>query len=125
VAAGCERDPVTMSAFEKDMIAVPIGPRRQRSAVAASPAYREGMAPGHPSGVVDSCMSARPFARRRDGRRSSNATARSSELNQGPAARRVGGATDLAGDAAIAGTGPSLRLRMLRPHLDRGALEPS
>ncbi len=44
---------------------------------------------------------------------------------RGPLIVRVGGATDLAVDAALAGTGIiHLFEDWLRPHLDSGALEP-
>lgn len=109
------------------MIAVPIGPRRQRFATVASPAYlaHHGR-PQHPNDLLrHACIS---------GRFPSGATLtwefeRDGEVVRihpmGPLTVRVGGATDLAVDAAIAGVGVlTLFEDWLRPHLDTGALEP-
>jgi len=113
--------------LEQDMIAVPIGPRTQRFAAAASPAYldRHGR-PRHPRDLLKhACLR---------GRFSSGATPswefeRAGEVVRieptGPLLVSMGTATDLAVDAAIAGTGiVSLFDDWLRPHFDSGALEP-
>jgi DNA-binding transcriptional LysR family regulator len=109
------------------MIAVPIGSRVQRYAAAASPAYldRRGR-PAHPSDLLHhACMRGR-FASgammawefERDG-----TVVRVDPT--GPLLVRIGPATDLAVDAAIAGTGIVYLFEdWLRPHLDSGALEP-
>jgi DNA-binding transcriptional LysR family regulator len=127
LAAGCDAGIRYGERLEQDMIAVPIGPRTQRFATAASPAYldRRGR-PGHPRDLLShSCLR---------GRFPSGASMlwefeREGEVVRieptGPLVVRVGGATDLAVAAAIAGTGiVSLFEEWLRPHLQSGALEP-
>jgi DNA-binding transcriptional LysR family regulator len=127
LAAGCDAGIRYDERLEQDMIAVPIGPRVQRYAAAASPAYldRRGR-PEHPSDLLHhACMRGR-FASgammawefERDG-----AVVRVDPM--GPLLVRIGPATDLAVDAAIAGTGIVYLFEdWLRPHLDSGALEP-
>jgi DNA-binding transcriptional LysR family regulator len=113
--------------LEQDMIAVPIGPRSQRFAAAAAPAYldRHGR-PKHPRELLQhSCLR---------GRFSSGAMPvwefeRAGEIVRieptGPLLVSIGTATDLAVDAAIAGVGIILLFDdWLRPHFDSGALEP-
>jgi len=113
--------------LEQDMIAVPIGPRTQRFAAAAAPAYldRRGR-PQHPRELLDhACLR---------GRFSSGAMAiwefeRAGEVVRieptGPLLVSIGTATDLAVDAALAGVGViCLFDDWLRPHFDSGALEP-
>ncbi|ACS61091.1 LysR family transcriptional regulator [Rhizobium leguminosarum] len=128
IAAGCDAGIRYDERLEQDMIAIPIGPRIQRFAIAASPDYldRRGRLQ-HPSellahacilGRFDSGAMTAPWEFERDG-----------EIVRvdptGPLIVRVGGATDLAVDAAIAGTGiVCLFEDWLRPHFDRGALEP-
>ncbi|TBC88864.1 LysR family transcriptional regulator (plasmid) [Rhizobium leguminosarum] len=128
IAAGCDAGIRYDERLEQDMIAIPIGPRVQRFAIAASPDYldRRGR-PQHPSellghacilGRFDSGAMTAPWEFERDG-----------EIVRvdptGPLIVRVGGATDLAVDAAISGTGiVCLFEDWLRPHLDSGALEP-
>jgi DNA-binding transcriptional LysR family regulator len=113
--------------LEQDMIAVPIGPRVQRYATAAAPSYlnKHGR-PQHPSDLLHhACLRGRfpgratpPWEFERDG-----------EIVRveptGPLLVSIGTATELAVDAAIAGTGViSLFEDWLRPHIERGALEP-
>ena len=127
LAAGCDAGIRYDERLEQDMIAVPIGPRVQRFAAAAAPAYldRRGR-PTHPSQLLDhACLRGRfanravaPWEFERDG-----------ELVRvdpsGPLLVQAGTATDLAVDAAIAGTGILYLFEdWLRPHLDCGALEP-
>jgi DNA-binding transcriptional LysR family regulator len=127
IAAGCDAGIRYDDRLEQDMIAVPIGPRIQRFAAAASPAYldRHGR-PEHPRELLDhACLRGRfasgampPWEFERDG-----------EVIRidpsGPLLVRAGGGTDLAIDAAIAGTGIMYLFEdWLRPHLDSGALEP-
>ena len=127
LAAGCDAGIRYDERLEQDMIAVPIGPRRQRYATAASPAYldRHGR-PDHPRALLGhACLR---------GRFSSGAMTtwefeRDGEVVRvepsGPLIVRVGAATDLAVDAAVAGVGViQLFEDWLRPHLDSGALEP-
>jgi DNA-binding transcriptional LysR family regulator len=109
------------------MIAIPIGPRKQRFATAASPDYlkRHGR-PGHPRDLLNhSCLRGR-FP---SGAMYAWEFERNSEIVKvdptGPLIVRVGGATDLGVDAAVAGTGViQLFEDWLRPYLDSGALEP-
>jgi DNA-binding transcriptional LysR family regulator len=127
LAAGCDAGIRYDERLEQDMIAVPIGPRAQRFATAASPAYldRRGR-PQHPRDLLEhACLR---------GRFASGAMAPwEFECNgevvkvdpTGPLLVQVGAAIDLVVDAAIAGTGiVSLFEDWLRPHLDSGALEP-
>jgi len=127
LAAGCDAGIRYDERLEQDMIAVPIGTRDQRFALAASPAYldRRGR-PKHPRDLLDhACLR---------GRFPSGAMAawefeRKGEIVKidpvGPLIVRIGGATDLAVDAAVAGTGIIQVFEdWLRPHLESGALEP-
>ncbi|SCB58244.1 transcriptional regulator, LysR family [Rhizobium aethiopicum] len=128
LAAGCDAGIRYDERLEQDMIAIPIGPRHQRFATAASPAYlgRRGR-PQHPSELLGhACLLGRfasgamttPWEYERDGE-----VVRVEPT--GPLIVRVGGATDLAVDAAIAGTGIICIFEdWLRPHFDSGALEP-
>ncbi|SEM05984.1 transcriptional regulator, LysR family [Stigmatella aurantiaca] len=112
--------------LEQDMIAVPIGPRVQRFATAASPAYLERHGrPKHPRELLGhACLR---------GRFSSGAMPpweyeRNGEVVRvdpaGPLIVSAGGASDLSIDAAIAGSGIVYHFEdWLRPHLDSGALE--
>ncbi|SFO58833.1 DNA-binding transcriptional regulator, LysR family [Mesorhizobium sp. NFR06] len=127
LAAGCDAGIRYDERLEQDMIAVPIGPRAQRFATAASPVYldRHGR-PQHPRDLLDhACLRGRfagrgvmPWEFVRDGEVVS--------VNpSGPLTVTLGGAVDLAVDAAVAGTGiVSLFEDWLRPHFESGALEP-
>lgn len=125
--AGCDAGIRYDERLEQDMIAVPIGPRIQRAATAASPAYldRRGR-PQHPRDLLaHACLRGR-FP---SGKMISWEFERDGEVvlvePNGPLLVTVGGATDLAVDAAIAGTGiVSLFEDWLRPHFESGALEP-
>ena len=127
LAAGCDAGIRYDERLEQDMIAVPIGPRRQRAAAAASPAYldRRGR-PSHPRDLLEhACLRGR-FA---SGAMTEWEFEKDGEIVRvdptGPLVVRVGAATDLAVDAAIAGTGIVILFEdWLRPHLDSGALEP-
>jgi DNA-binding transcriptional LysR family regulator len=127
LAAGCDAGIRYDERLEQDMIAVPIGPRQQRFALGAAPAYlnRRGR-PEHPRDLLGhTCL---------QGRFPSGATVawefeRDGEVVKvdvtGPLTVTVGGATDLLVDAAIAGTGiVPLFEDWLRPHFESGALEP-
>ena len=128
LATGCDAGIRYEERLEQDMIAVPIGPRVQSFAAAAAPAYldRHGR-PEHPRellghaclrGRFPSGMMVTPWEFEREGEQ-----VRVDPT--GPLIVRAGGATDLAIDVAIAGTGIiSLFEDWLRPHLDSGALEP-
>lgn len=127
LAAGCDAGIRYDERLENDMIAVPIGPRVQRFATAASPAYLDRYGrPQHPRDLLKlACLRARfpsgamtPWEFECDG-----------EVVRvdpsGPLLVQAGAATDLAVEAAIAGTGIVYLFEdWLRPHLDSGALEP-
>ena len=109
------------------MIVVPIGPRVQRFATAAAPAYLDAHGrPSHPRDLLaHACLRGR-FA---SGAMNAWEFERDGEVLRldpsGPLTVGVGAATDLAVDAAVAGTGViHLFEDWLRPHLDGGALEP-
>lgn len=112
--------------LEQDMIAVPIGPRVQRFAAAASPAYLDHHGrPGHPRELLNhACLCGRfssgampPWEFERDGE-----VVRVEPT--GPLLVSMGTATDLAVAAAMAGTGIiCLFDGWLRPYFDSGALE--
>jgi DNA-binding transcriptional LysR family regulator len=127
LAAGCDAGIRYDERLEQDMIAVPIGPRAQRFATAASRLYLDRCGrPRHPRDLLDhACLRGRfksgsmtPWEFERDG-----------EIVKvepsGPLLVQAGAATDLAVEAAIAGTGVIYLFEdWLRPHLDSGALEP-
>ncbi len=127
LAAGCDAGIRYEERLEQDMVALPIGPRVQRMAVAAAPGYfaRRGR-PAHPRELLEhDCIRAR-FASgaiihwefERDGD--------SVKIDpSGPLLVQVGGAIDLAIDVAVAGTGIVYLFEdWLRPYIERGLLEP-
>jgi DNA-binding transcriptional LysR family regulator len=126
LAAGCDAGIRYGERLEQDMIAVPIGPRVQRFATAASPAYldRNGR-PKHPRDLLHhACLRGRfprgatvPWEFERDGE----------VVRVEPTGSLLVsvGASDLAVSAAIAGTAIVTHFEeWLPPHLDSGALEP-
>jgi DNA-binding transcriptional LysR family regulator len=128
LASGCDAGIRYEERLEQDMIAVPIGPRVQSFAAAAAPAYldRHGR-PKHPRELLGhACLRGRfpsgtmitPWEFEREGE----------EVRvdpTGPLIVQAGGATELAVDVAIAGTGIIYLFEdWLRPHLNSGALEP-
>ncbi len=127
LAAGCDAGIRYEERLEKDMIAVPIGPRRQWYATAAAPAYldRRGR-PAHPRELLQhACLRGR-FA---SGAMPSWEFVRGAEAvniePDGPLVVRIGEAVHLAVEAAVAGTGViQLFDAWLRPYLASGALEP-
>ncbi len=127
LAAGCDAGIRYDERLEQDMIAVPIGPRIQRFATAAAPAYldRRGR-PAHPRELLDhACLRVRfssgtlvPWEYERSGE-----VVRVDPT--GPLIVGIGGGTELAVGAAIAGTGVVHHFEdWLQPHFDSGALEP-
>jgi len=127
LAAGCDAGIRYDERLEQDMIAVPIGPRVQRFATAASAAYLDRCGrPQHPRDLLKlACL----LGRFPSGTMTSWEFERDGEVVRvdpsGPLLVQVGGATDLAVEAAIAGTGIICLFEdWLRPHLDSGALEP-
>jgi DNA-binding transcriptional LysR family regulator len=127
LAAGCDAGIRYDERLEQDMIAVPIGPRVQRFATGASPAYldRHGR-PQHPSELLN-----HPCLR---GRFPSSAMTswefeRGGEVVRidptGPLIVGIGGGVDLVVDTAIAGLGIVWLFEdWLRPYFESGALEP-
>jgi DNA-binding transcriptional LysR family regulator len=127
LAAGCDAGIRYEERLEKDMIAVPIGPRVQRFATAASPAYLDRCGrPQHPRDLLGhACLRGRfpsgampPWEFEREG-----------EVVRidpsGPLLVQFGAATDLAVDAAIAGTGIIYLFEdWLQPEFANGRLEP-
>jgi DNA-binding transcriptional LysR family regulator len=126
LTTGCDADIRYDERLEQDMIAIPIGPRDQRFATAASPAYldRRGR-PDHPRDLLDhACLRGRFTS----GAMTAWEFERDGEVVKlepsGPLIVRVGAATDLAVDATVAGSGViQLFEEWLRPYLDSGALE--
>ena len=126
LAAGCDAGIRFDERLEQDMIAVPIGPRMQRFATAAAPAYlnRRGR-PAHPRDLLGhACLRGRfasgtmpPWEFERDGK-----VVRVDPT--GPLLVGIGGASDLAVEAAVAGTGIIYIFEdWLRQHFKSGALE--
>lgn len=127
LAVGCDAGIRYDERLEQDMIAIPIGPREQRFATAASPAYldRHGR-PEHPCELLDHACLRNRFA---SGAMPAWEFERDGEVLKvdptGPLIVRAGTATDLAIDAAVSGSGViQLFEDWLRPNLDSGALEP-
>ncbi|MEJ0002398.1 MAG: LysR family transcriptional regulator [Pararobbsia sp.] len=127
LAAGCDAGIRYDERLERDMIAVPIGPRTQRLATAASPAYlaRRGR-PAHPRELLDhACL----LGRFPSGAMLPWEFEQAGEVVRiepsGPLLVQIGGAVDLVVDAALAGTGViHLFEDWLRPYFERGVLEP-
>ena len=127
LAAGCDAGIRYGERLEQDMIAVPMGPRQQRFALGAAPAYldRRGR-PKHPRDLLGhACLQGR-FP---SGTAMAWEFERDGEVVEvdvsGPLTVQLGGGSDLLVDAAIAGTGiVPLFEDWLRPHFESGALEP-
>jgi len=127
LAAGCDAGIRYEERLEQDMIAVPIGPRVQRFAATAAPSYLDRCGrPRQPRQLLDhACLRGRfgsgaspPWEFERDGE-----VVRIDPA--GPLIVSIPGATDLAIEAAIAGTGIVYHFEdWLRPHLESGQLEP-
>ncbi|WP_115719403.1 LysR substrate-binding domain-containing protein [Gallaecimonas mangrovi] len=113
--------------LEQDMIAIPIGPRRQRAATAAAPALLDRLGrPTHPRQLLDfPCLNGRfsrsgivPWEFAHQGEQLSIAV-------NGPLTVNVGAAMELSVQAAVAGTGVvNLFEQWLEPYLQSGQLEP-
>jgi len=127
LAEGCDAGIRYEERLEKDMVAVPVGPRVQRFAAAASPAYlsRHGR-PKHPRELLaHACLRGRfssgvinPWEFERNGKQFKVEPT-------GPLIVGLGATTDLAVDAAVAGSGVVyLFEEWLRPFMQRGELEP-
>jgi DNA-binding transcriptional LysR family regulator len=127
LAAGCDAGIRYDERLEKDMIAVPIGPRFQRMATAAAPAYLEAHGrPQHPRDLLAHACLRGQFA---SGVIPTWEFERDGEIVRvdpgGPLLVRLGAAVDLAVAAAVEGLGIiHLFEAWLQPHLDSGALVP-
>jgi DNA-binding transcriptional LysR family regulator len=127
LAAGCDAGIRYDERLEQDMIAVPIGPRSQRFATAASPGYIEARGrPEHPRDLLGHACLRGQFT---SGAMPLWEFERDGEVVRidpsGPLVVRLGAAVDLAVSAAVAGLGIiHLFEDWLRPALDEGSLEP-
>jgi DNA-binding transcriptional LysR family regulator len=126
-ASGCDAGIRYDERLEQDMIAVPIGPRAQRFAVAASSAYLDKRGrPEHPRDLLShACIRSR-FS---SGTMNAWEFERDGELIKlepsGPLIVRAGTATDLGVEAALAGAGVIYLFEdWLRPYFDHRKLEP-
>jgi DNA-binding transcriptional LysR family regulator len=126
-ASGCDAGIRYDERLEQDMIAVPIGPREQRFAAAASSAYlnRHGR-PEHPRDLLShACIRGR-FS---SGMITAWEFERDGELVKlepsGPLVVQIGAATDLGVEAAVGGTGIIYLFEdWLRPYFESGKLQP-
>jgi len=127
LAAGCDAGIRYDERLEQDMIAVPIGPRTQRFATAAAPAYLNTHGrPAHPRELLGHACLRGQFS---SGLMPAWEFERDGEVVRveptGPLKVRIGGAVDLAVDAAVQGLGViHLFEDWLAPYLASGALEP-
>ena len=127
LAAGCDAGIRYDERLEQDMIAIPIGPREQRFATAASTRYLDQRGrPEHPRELLAHACLRGQFS---SGLIPAWEFERNGEAVKidptGPLLVRLGAATDLAVDAAVAGSGVIYLFEdWLRPCLDSGALEP-
>lgn len=127
LAAGCDAGIRYEERLEQDMIAVPIGPRVQRFAVGASPAYLDARGrPEHPRDLLEhACLRSR-FP---SGANPAWEFERDGETvvvdPKGPLVVTAGTGTEFAVEAARAGLGVvALFEDWLRPDFESGALEP-
>jgi DNA-binding transcriptional LysR family regulator len=127
LAIGCDAGIRYDERLEQDMIAVPIGPRVQRFATAAAPAYLDVHGrPAHPRELLAHACLRGQFA---GGALPTWEFERAGEVVRldpsGPLVVRPGAAIELAISTAVAGVGViHLFEGMLQPLLDSGALEP-
>ena len=127
LASGCDAGVRYDERLEQDMIAVPIGPRFQRIATAAAPAYLDARGrPEHPRDLLDHACLRGQFP---SGSIPTWEFERDGKVLQvdpsGPLLVRIGAAVDLAVAAAMDGLGIiHLFEEWLHPHFDSGVLEP-
>ncbi|MGC0916229.1 LysR substrate-binding domain-containing protein [Pantoea agglomerans] len=124
---GCDAGIRYDERLEQDMVAMPIGPRQQRFALAASLAYlAEHGRPEHPRDLIHHrCLRGRYASGLMADWTFSHEGEEISVETSGPLVVSVGGAMDLAVEAAIAGSGVIYLFdEWLRPALDSGRLEP-
>lgn len=127
LSIGCDAGIRYDERLEQDMIAMPIGPRVQRFATAATPAYLDAHGrPTHPGELLSHACLRGQFS---SGAMPSWDFERDGEVIRvdpsGPLVVRPAAAVELALSAALAGLGViHLYESMLRPYLESGALEP-
>jgi len=127
LAAGCDAGVRYEERLEANMIAVPLGPRTQRMATAASPDYlRRHGTPTHPRDLLQHACLRGQFA---SGAMATWEFEREGEVlliePAGPLLVRLGAGADLALQSAVRGLGIiHLFEDWLRPWLDNGALVP-
>ncbi|WP_205408766.1 LysR family transcriptional regulator [Vibrio palustris] len=113
--------------LEQDMVAIPIGPRRQRYALAAAPKLLDKLGrPTHPRDLLKyPCLTGRFRSGVANTWEFENDN-KIIEVNvSGPLVVNIGSAVDLSVDAAVAGTGVVyLFEEWLQPYFDSGQLEP-
>jgi DNA-binding transcriptional LysR family regulator len=125
LAAGCDAGIRYDERLEQDMIAVPIGPRTQRFAVAASPAYlsRRGR-PQHPQELLDHACIRNRFASGAMPAWQFECAGELLSVDPPGALVVTAAAADLGISAAMAGLGIVFLFEdWLKPHLSSGALE--
>jgi DNA-binding transcriptional LysR family regulator len=127
LAVGCDAGIRYSESLEKDMIAVPIGPREQRFALAASPQYLERKGrPTHPRELLDhACLRVRHSSGASIGWNFKRDGETLKVDPPGTLVANLGNGSDLLVDAAVAGSGIIyLFEELLQPHFDSGALAP-
>jgi len=127
LASGCDAGIRYDERLEQDMIAVPIGPRVQRFAVGAAPAYLAARGtPRHPRDLLDhACLRGR-FANRGLAPWEFTRNGETVRVEPGgPLVVTQSTALDLLIAGAVAGAGIVTSFEdLLRPHFDSGALVP-
>jgi DNA-binding transcriptional LysR family regulator len=124
LAAGFDAGIRYDESIERDMIAVPIGPRRQRFVAAAAPSYIAAHgAPAHPRDVLDHACIRRRFV---SGITASWEFERDGELIRvNPSGRLIASAMELEIAAAVAGLGLIYGFgEVIMPEIKSGALTP-
>lgn len=127
LSAGCDAGIRYDERLAQDMIAIPIGPRVQRFATAASPAYLDAHGrPAHPRELLSHACLRGQFA---SGAMPVWEFERDGEIVRidpsGPLRSRPGAAFDLLIQGALAGVGVvHIYDELLQPHFDTRALEP-
>ncbi|MCB8881947.1 LysR family transcriptional regulator [Acidisoma cellulosilytica] len=127
LAAGCDAGIRYDERLEQDMIALPIGPRRQRYAAGAAPDYlsRHGL-PAHPRDLLaHACMRGRFPSGATDVWEFERGEEKLVVEPTGPLLVTIGPTTDLAVDAALGGLGIVYIFEdWIRPHFAAGRLLP-
>lgn len=127
IKSGCDAGIRYDERLEQDMVALPIGPRQQRYALAASSHYlaRRGK-PQHPQDLLShDCILGRFSGRALPSWEFEREGEEVAINPKGSLVVQFGGGTDLGIDAAIAGSGMIYIFEdWLRPHFDRGDLVP-